>query len=46
MAPNSVNLIFTSPPYYNARIYSDYKNYKDYLSAMSQSLKACFRVLE
>lgn len=46
IAPNSVNLIFTSPPYYNARIYSDYKNYKDYLSAMSQSLKACFRVLE
>ncbi|GAA8566224.1 hypothetical protein HpDR60_11770 [Helicobacter pylori] len=46
IAPSSVNLIFTSPPYYNARIYSDYKNYKDYLSAMSQSLKACFRVLE
>ncbi len=46
IVPNSINLIFTSPPYYNARIYSDYKNYKDYLNAMSQSLKACFRVLE
>ena len=27
-----VQLIFTSPPYYNAREYADYKSYKDYLN--------------
>lgn len=41
-----IQLIFTSPPYYNARIYSDYKSYADYLSAMSESLKECHRILE
>lgn len=44
--PNSVQLIFTSPPYYNAKIYSDYHSYQDYLNAMYDSLKACSRVLE
>ena len=43
---NSVRLIFTSPPYYNARIYSNYHSYKDYLNDMLQTLKACHRVLE
>ncbi len=43
---NSVQLIFTSPPYYNAKIYSNYHSYKDYLKDMAQSLKACHRVLE
>lgn len=43
---NSVQLIFTSPPYYNAKIYSNYHSYKDYLNDMFQSLKACHRVLE
>lgn len=41
-----VQLIFTSPPYYNARVYSDYKSYKDYLYSMKQTLQECFRVLE
>ena len=43
---NSVQLIFTSPPYYNAKIYSDYHSYRDYLSDMFETLKACHRVLE
>jgi len=41
-----IQLIFTSPPYYNARVYSDYKSYEEYLKQMSQTLKECFRVLE
>lgn len=43
---NSVQLIFTSPPYYNAKVYSNYHSYQDYLTDMSQSLRACHRVLE
>jgi len=39
-------LIFTSPPYYNAKIYSNYHSYQDYLSDMFETLKACHRVLE
>lgn len=41
-----IQLIFTSPPYYNARIYSDYKSYQSYLDAMSATLKECHRILE
>lgn len=41
-----IQLIFTSPPYYNARIYSDYKSYKDYLNSMFETLKQCHRILE
>lgn len=42
----SVQLIFTSPPYYNAREYSTYKSYKDYLEEMYLALEECYRVLE
>ncbi len=42
----SVNLIFTSPPYYNARMYTNYKSYNDYLSQMKDILIECNRVLE
>ncbi|WP_104750466.1 DNA-methyltransferase [Helicobacter cynogastricus] len=41
-----VQLIFTSPPYYNARVYSDYVNYKEYLRHMQETLEQCFRILE
>ena len=41
-----IQLIFTSPPYYNARIYSDYKSYQDYLNSMFETLKQCHRILE
>jgi DNA modification methylase len=43
---NSINMIFTSPPYYNARTYSNYKSYQDYLSKMKEILIECNRVLE
>ena len=46
IAENSVQLIFTSPPYYNAKIYSNYHSYQDYLQDMFQTLLACHRVLE
>lgn len=43
---NQIQLIFTSPPYYNARLYSDYINYADYLKKMKNTLVNCHRVLE
>lgn len=43
---DQVQLIFTSPPYYNARLYSDYKSYNEYLEKMLEVLKECYRVLE
>lgn len=43
---NSVQLIFTSPPYYNAKIYSNYHSYKDYLQDMKKTLEICREVLE
>jgi DNA modification methylase len=42
----TVNLIFTSPPYYNAREYSVYKSYDDYLNKMKSVWKECKNVLE
>ena len=42
----SVQLIFTSPPYYNARDYSDYTSYEAYLEKMKSVLLALHRVLE
>ncbi|RME47473.1 MAG: site-specific DNA-methyltransferase [Caldilineae bacterium] len=42
----SVDLIFTSPPYYNARPeYEDYITYEEYLLKMRKVIKACHRVL-
>lgn len=41
-----VQLMFTSPPYYNAREYSDYHSYKAYLEKMKQVFISCYRVLE
>jgi DNA modification methylase len=46
MAANSVDLVFTSPPYYNARPeYSDYITYEDYLLKMRKVIQSCHRVL-
>ena len=42
----SVKLIFTSPPYYNAREYSVYKSYQEYLDKMKNVLTECYNVLE
>ena len=42
----TVDLIFTSPPYYNARPeYTDYTSYEDYLAKMREVIRVCHRVL-
>jgi DNA modification methylase len=40
---NSIHLTFTSPPYYNARDYSTYKSYDDYLNFLSELFKEIHR---
>lgn len=46
MPSESVDLIFTSPPYYNARPeYSEYEGYDEYLFKMRQIIRRCNRVL-
>lgn len=46
LAAKSADLIFTSPPYYNARPeYSDYITYEDYLLKMRKVIQNCHRVL-
>jgi len=42
----SIDLIFTSPPYFNARPeYSQYEQYETYLLKMRQAIGSCHRVL-
>ena len=41
-----IQLIFTSPPYYNAREYSDYINYQKYLNDLKQVFIECNRILQ
>lgn len=45
--PNeSIDLVFTSPPYYNARPeYADYLTYEEYLLKMKKIIHQCHRVL-
>ncbi len=43
---NSIQLAFTSPPYYNARIYTNYFSYSDYLEKMKNIFLQCYRVIE
>jgi len=46
MPSESVDLIFTSPPYFNARPeYSDYLNYENYLLKLRKIIHECHRVL-
>ena len=41
-----IDLVFTSPPYYNARTqYAEYATYNDYLLFMQKVLRECHRVL-
>ena len=43
---SSVNLVFTSPPYYNARPeYTEYLSYEEYLLKMRKIIRQCHRVL-
>lgn len=42
----SINLIFTSPPYYNARPeYTDYVTYEEYLLKLRKIIQNCHRLL-
>lgn len=42
----SIDMIFTSPPYYNARKqYSEYDTYEDYLQLIRNVVRECSRVL-
>lgn len=40
----SVHLTFTSPPYYNARDYSIYQSYNEYLDFLEHTFKEVYRV--
>ncbi len=42
----SVHLMVTSPPYYNAREYSQYGDLNKYLEDMKKIIKECYRVLD
>lgn len=43
---HSIDLIFTSPPYYNARPeYTDYVTYEEYLLKLRKIIQNCHRVL-
>lgn len=45
-AEKSVDLIFTSPPYYNARPeYDDYVDYRSYLDKIRRVIRSCHHVL-
>ncbi|TRU46355.1 MAG: site-specific DNA-methyltransferase [Microcystis aeruginosa Ma_QC_Ca_00000000_S207] len=46
MPAESVDLIFTSPPYFNARPeYSEFEEYESYLLKLRQVIRKCHRVL-
>lgn len=46
LAADSVDLVFTSPPYYNARPeYTDYMTYEDYLLKIRKVIRQVHRVL-
>lgn len=40
----SIHLTFTSPPYYNARDYSIYQSYEEYLDFIDNAFKEVFRL--
>ncbi len=42
----SVHLMVTSPPYYNAREYSHWDNLQEYLNDMREVIKEAYRVLD
>ncbi len=46
MDSESVQLMITSPPYYNARDYSQWETLDAYLDEMSCIIKECYRVLD
>ena len=46
MDSESIQLMVTSPPYYNARDYSQWKNIDEYLDDMKDIIKETWRVLD
>lgn len=46
MKSESVHLMVTSPPYYNARDYSHWNNLNDYLEDMRKIIREAYRVLD
>ena len=46
MKSESIGAMVTSPPYYNARDYAQYKNLQEYLDFMEEVLRECYRVLD
>ena len=46
MESESIHLMVTSPPYYNAREYSQWKNLNDYLDDMRLIIREAYRVLD
>lgn len=46
MKSESVHLMVTSPPYYNAREYSQWENIKVYLDDMRKIIREAYRVLD
>ena len=46
MKSESIGCMVTSPPYYNAREYAQYKNLNEYLEIMEKIIKECYRVLD
>ena len=44
--PDSVQLVFTSPPYYNAKPeYTEYLDYSSYLNVLREAFEACHAIL-
>ena len=46
MKSETIDLMVTSPPYYNARKYSQWKNINEYMQDMEKILIECYRVLD
>ena len=46
MEANSAHLILTSPPFYNAREYSQYESVAEYMRQMKEIFTECYRVLQ
>jgi DNA modification methylase len=45
MADNSIDLVVTSPPYFNAREYSQYSDVSSYMETMRDIFTEIYRVL-
>ena len=42
----SIHLIITSPPYFNAKKYAHWNSLNEYLSDMEKTFKECYRILQ